>query len=136
MRCGLVGVAKATRSRRLSLSVSRRISRALAGVETGRLIPIPEQKVKTPGGDYTTNRRFFDRTGIYEYESLVVAANLLDPKESDLTRKDLFESESGEVLQAQDIETEEDKDLTIYLIMAVLAILFTEIIILKLGGDL
>lgn len=103
---------------------------------TGRLIPIGEQRVKTPGGEYTTNRILFDRTGIYEYDNLVVAANMLNAKESDLSTKDLFESETTEILQAQDIQTEEEKDLTTYLLMAVLAILFIEILVLKMGGDL
>lgn len=52
--------------------------------KAGKILTIPEQKVKTPSGTLKTSKLIMDEAGIYEMDERKIAINLLDEEESDV----------------------------------------------------
>lgn len=103
--------------------------------ETGRIIPITYQEVETPTGTIQTNKIILNRIGFYTYENKTIAANLLNYDESNINVKQDIKSELGSMVGKASSESKET-DVAKYLVFLALALIFTELIIIKWRGDL
>ena len=105
-------------------------------VKTGKIVAIDQQRVKTPSSSFRASRVIFDEVGIYEFNGKKFAANLLDEKESEVTKESVLKekSESAEVLKEQGIER--NFSLSVLLLTGVFLLLCFEIFYLKRRGDL
>ncbi len=105
-------------------------------VKTGKIVTINQQRVKTPSSSFRTSRVIFDEVGIYEFNDKKFAVNLLDEKESEVTKESALKekSESMEVLKEQGVE--KDFSLSVLLLIGVFLLLCFEIFYLKRRGDL
>lgn len=105
-------------------------------VKTGKIVTIDQQRVKTPSSSFSTSRVIFDEAGIYEFNNRKFAVNLLDEKESDVTKESVLKekSESGEVLREQGVE--KNFSLSVLLLIGVFLLLCFEVFYLKRRGDI
>ncbi len=105
-------------------------------VKTGKIVTIDQQRVKTPSSSFRTSRVIFDEVGIYEFNDKKFAVNLLDEKESDVTKEGVLKekSESAEVLKEQGVER--NLSLSVLLLIGVFLLLCFEIFYLKRRGDI
>ncbi|MCH8329434.1 MAG: hypothetical protein IIB81_03510, partial [Nanoarchaeota archaeon] len=105
-------------------------------VKTGKIVTINQQRVKTPSSSFRTSRVIFDEVGIYEFNGKKFAVNLLDEKESEVTKESILKekSESAEVLKEQGVE--KDFSLSVLILIGVFLLLCFEIFYLKRRGDL
>ena len=106
-------------------------------VLTGRVDGISEQRVKTPSGELQTARLFFDDAGFYTVGSKTVAANLLNDEESDIGSVHALQlaGEDSRLLTSG-VEAKGEVMLDSKLIFAAVALLFAELLLIKLNGDL
>jgi hypothetical protein len=104
--------------------------------KTGKVVTIDQQRVKTPSSSFSTSRVIFDETGIYEFNNRKFAVNLLDEKESDVTKESVLkqEDESAEVLREQGVE--KNFSLSVLLLIGVFLLLCFEVFYLKRRGDI
>ena len=103
---------------------------------TGKMITINEQKVKTPSASLTTSKIIFDEVGIYEFNKKKFAANLLDEKESDINVNANLDSEKSAVdILKEDIK-ERSFSLEILLLSGVFLLMCLEIFYIKTRGDI
>ena len=103
--------------------------------KTGKIVAIDEQRVKTPSTSLTTSKVLFDEVGIYEFNNKKFGVNLLDDKESDVTKGSVLEedSESAEVLREKGVE--KDFDLSILILILVFLLMLFEVFYIKRRGD-
>tara|TARA_Y100000310_G_scaffold241784_1_gene245878 strand:+ start:41944 stop:43806 length:1863 start_codon:yes stop_codon:yes gene_type:complete len=104
--------------------------------KTGRVVTISQQRVKTPSSSLTTSRVIFDEVGIYEFDNKKFAANVLDEKESDVTKESTLddESESTDVLKQRGVE--KNFSLSSLILLVVFLLLAFEVYYLKRRGDI
>ena len=103
--------------------------------KTGKIIAINEQKVTTPSSSYTTSKLLMDEAGIYEYDGKKYAANLLDDKESDITSSASVQKQEEREQLLGKIEKERDFNMEFAIILLAFLLLSTEIVYIKLRGD-
>jgi len=105
-------------------------------VLTGSIALIPEQSVKTPSGSITTSRILFDEAGFYHMQHRTVAANLLNEKESSITKGSTLDddSESGDVLKEH--ANQKQLGLSALVLILLFLILCFEIWYIKRRGDI
>ncbi len=105
-------------------------------VKTGKVLAISQQKVKTPSSSLSTSKVIFDEAGIYEFNGKKFAANLLDEKESDVSKESAIkgESESAEALKEEGVER--NFSLSVLLLVGVFLLMCFEVFYLKRRGDL
>ncbi len=101
---------------------------------TEKILPLEEQKVSTPYGVIETSRLFFDEAGIYTISGKEVAANLLNEKESDLSPAP--EMSKAEQIFGKKSEEMGEKSFVTALALAGLILVFCELFIAKVRGDL
>lgn len=102
----------------------------------GSMVAIKEQEVKTPSAKITTKKLLLDEAGIYEFDNKKVAVNLLNEKESDISRETAELKSSLEKFSAEKVKDVDSIDLEIPLLVAALLFLFIEFIYIKRRGDL
>ena len=104
--------------------------------KTGKVITINQQRVKTPSTSLVTSRVIFDEVGIYEFDDKKFAVNLLDEKESEVTKESALKekSESIEVLKERGVE--KNFSLGVFILIAVFLLMSFEIFYIKRRGDL
>ncbi|MBI2144914.1 BatA domain-containing protein [Candidatus Woesearchaeota archaeon] len=106
-------------------------------VLTGKIEGISEQQVETPNGKIRTARLFFDDAGFYSYGAKTVAANLLSKEESNIRSADAAETgKADSTLSLGAVQTKAELQLESKLIFAGIALLFLELLIIKMRGDL
>jgi len=106
-------------------------------VLTGRVDGISEQQVTTPSGELRTSRLFFGDAGFYTVGSKTVAANLLNEEESDIgSVQSLQLAGEDSKLLTSGVEAKGEVLLDSKLILAAVALLFAELLLIKLNGDL
>lgn len=94
-----------------------------------------EQKIQTPKGRLTTKSLGLENVGLYTLNDRTIAINLLDEKESDVSK----ESGTGKQGLAQSSDKFKEKvpyELIDYLIILAIIILLFEFLYIKLRGDL
>ena len=104
--------------------------------KTGKVIAINQQRIKTPSTSLVTSRVIFDEVGIYEFDDKKFAVNLLDEKESEVTKESALKekSESIEVLKERGVE--KNFSLGVFILIAVFLLMSFEIFYIKRRGDL
>jgi hypothetical protein len=104
--------------------------------KTGKIVTIDQQRVKTPSSSFRTSRVIFDEVGIYEFNDKKFAVNLLDEKESEVTKESVLKekSESAEVLKEQGVE--KNLSLSSLILIGVFLLLCFEVFYLKRRGDI
>ncbi len=103
---------------------------------TGNIVTFEEQEVKTPSSTVRANKLLLDEQGIYEFSGRKVAANLLNEKESAISR-----SKSRTALSERDAllsEGDRRHDTSLVFLLSLLAfiLVFTELIFVKVRGDI
>lgn len=94
-----------------------------------------EQTIQTPNGRITAKSLSLDNEGLYTLNDRVIAINLIDDKESDVSNKGTID-EQGFAQSGQKFQEKIPYELTDYLIIAAILILLIEFIYIKLRGDL
>ncbi len=106
-------------------------------VQTGKVELISEQQVETPSGKIETSRLFLDEAGFYTFGGRTVAANLASEEESDIGAMEAFDVISDDSrLLAQEIKAQSEIVLERKLMLAALALLLAELLLIKMRGDL
>lgn len=90
--------------------------------KTGEMIPLGEPTVvDAPGGTVTTSNLLLDQVGVYRFREETIAANMYDPRESDLSRS--ASPIAGTFADGGQRETQVENDLTPWVMaLAALAI--------------
>jgi hypothetical protein len=104
---------------------------------TGSIEVISEQEVSTPNGNVKTDRLLMDDSGFYTFSGKTVASNLLDAKESDIASDEstaIINSDSK--LLTSDSKAKSEFSFEIHLVLAALALILIELLIIKTRGDL
>lgn len=104
--------------------------------ETGAILDVEKQIVKTPSKKTKTSTIFFDEAGIYEFNDKKIAVNMLDEEESNIVgENDLEKDEKGR--ETDDLVKKDYKlFLEIFLLIAVFFIMVLELYYIKRRGDL
>ncbi|MBP2029596.1 hypothetical protein J2755_000516 [Methanohalophilus levihalophilus] len=110
-------------------------------LETGTVTPLTgERNVLTPSGTVTTNRVYFEETGIYEIGSNSIAVNLYSDPESDTTvdPDELVERSmtTDEPRVVRETTYTSENHLEDYLIAIVILLAIIEILIIRKRGEL
>jgi len=105
-------------------------------LQTGKIIAINQQRVKTPSTSLTTSKVIFDEVGIYEFNDKKFAVNLLDKDESDITQGSVLEEESESTQVLKEKGFEKDFSLSILILILVLLLMIFEVFYIKRRGDL
>ena len=98
---------------------------------------ISEQQVETPGGKIKTSRLFFDDEGYYIMGGRTVAANLLNSDESNIRSLgglDVLTEESA--MSVAESKAKGQIELENKLIIAAIALLLVELLLVKMRGDI
>ncbi len=104
--------------------------------KTGDTIVVQEQRIKTPSSTIKTSKLLLDEAGIYELNTKKIAVNLLNEKESDISKTtNILEQDKKEFESETELKTKKI-DLDYYLIILAILLIFVEIIYIKLRGDL
>lgn len=101
---------------------------------TDRILTIKEQEVKTPSGTVSTSKLLLDKTGIYEFDSKRIVANLINEMESDVSRTGSLEQEKKLVVQKA--EHIRDINFELALILFGFLLVFAEVGFIKWRGDI
>jgi hypothetical protein len=108
--------------------------------KTGQIINLPtRQTIKTPGDSVTTDVLLLDEVGIYDLPGKDVAVNLFDEKESNLAGGGISapsEVSAGEEIPYTINTIRAPKYIDVYLIIAVMFLVFLELYYLRWRGEL
>jgi len=106
--------------------------------KSGKLVAFSgEQRIVTPSGTVTTSRTILDEAGIYSYNGVHYAVNLLSEEESDITRDiDIEGAKPSSTYMPQRVEKRKDMNIEVPLIIAILLLLAAEFAWTKWSGDL
>ncbi|MBI2651384.1 BatA domain-containing protein [Candidatus Woesearchaeota archaeon] len=105
-------------------------------VKTGKVLAVSQQEVKTPSSSLKTSKVIFDEAGIYEFNGKKFAANLLDEKESDVTKKSALKEEGKSAEALKDRKAERDFSFSVLLLVVVFLLMCFEVFYIKWRGDL
>jgi hypothetical protein len=98
--------------------------------KTGELIPLGEPTVVVaPGGTITTSNLLLDDVGEYRFREETIAANMYDPRESDLRRS--TSPPAGGFTGGGQRETQVKNDLTPWIIALSALAIIAEIAIIR-----
>ena len=104
--------------------------------QTGSIATFDEQQVKTPSATVTASKVILDEQGIYEFLGRKIAVNLLNEEESAISADSKKTSLSErEALLSEDGEQRHDLSIVFLLSLFALIIVFTELIFVKIRGD-
>lgn len=105
-------------------------------LNTGTLLDVPNQQVKTPSTSFAGDRVYFDEAGFYEIGDATIAANLFDPTESNI--KVFIKPDLRAQLEAQKSEKETKKEiyLEMLVLIAVIVVLVGEMLFIRHRGDI
>jgi len=104
--------------------------------KTGDTIVIPEQRVRTPTSTIRTSKLTLNENGIYQLTNKHLAVNLLNEKESDISKTtNILEQDKKEFQTETELKTKKI-DIDYYLIILAFLLIFIEIIYIKKRGDL
>ena len=104
--------------------------------KAGRILTVTEQTVKTPSGKLKTSKLIMDEAGIYEFNDMKVAVNLLDEKESDIASALSLEEEEREEVSLEKERKEHNFGVASLLLLFVFIILCLETYYIKVRGDI
>ena len=94
-----------------------------------------EQRIQTPKGKITTKSLILENAGLYTLNDRVIAINLLDAKESDVSNVGGL-SEEGFSQPSDRFKEKVPFELTDYLVIIAIILLLIEFLYIKLRGDL
>ncbi len=104
--------------------------------KTGNVLSFSEeQTIQTPNGRITTKSLSLDNEGLYTLNDRVIAINLINEKESDVSNKGTIDTQ-GFAQSGQKFQEKIPFELTDYFIIAAILILLVEFIYIKFRGDL
>lgn len=104
--------------------------------QAGKILTIPEQTVNTPSGKLKTSKLIMDEAGIYEFNGMKIAVNLLDEQESDVAPVLSLEKEEKKDVAMEKERKEHNFGITHLLLIIVFLILSIETYYLKVRGDI
>jgi len=104
--------------------------------KAGKILTIPEQKVKTPSGTLKTSKLIMDEAGIYELDERKVAVNLLDEEESDVAPAMEIEDEEKKEAALEKERVEHNFGIAPLLLLIAFLLLSLETYYLKARGDI
>jgi hypothetical protein len=104
--------------------------------ETGSLLEIEEQTVKTPSKKTRTTTIFFDESGIYEFNDKKIAVNMLNEKESDIVEENELEKYEKTIGEGGAGKKDYKLFVDLFLLIAAFIILVFELYYIKRRGDL
>ena len=104
--------------------------------KAGKILTIPEQKVKTPSGTLKTSKLIMDEAGIYELDERKIAVNLLDEEESDVAPVLDVETEEKKEAALEKERVEHNFGIAPILLLIAFFLLGLEIYYLKVRGDI
>ena len=104
--------------------------------QSGKLILLNDEKVKTPSASLTTTKLLLDEAGIYEYGNKKVAVNLLNEMESAVNLDSFKIEDELKNLKAEKARDFDNIDFEVPLIVFALVLLFVEFLYIKRRGDL
>lgn len=103
--------------------------------KTGNSLTLGKNEgVKTPSGRIIRDLLRFDNVGTYSLKDKVIAVNLLSEQESDVSGK--FTQHDDDAKKTDNIDRKVEKEVTEYVVYALLALLFIELFLIKFRGDL
>jgi len=103
---------------------------------TGNTIGFSEtKKIGTPSGIIKSKALVFDEAGFYNIDGRIIAVNMLSEEESDVSRTKSFVEEK-ELESFSQIKEKEKLYFEIPLIIGVIVLLFIELFLVKMRGDL
>ena len=106
-------------------------------VLTGKVEGISNQQVVTPSGKLQTSRLFYDDAGFYSVGGKAIAANLLNNDESGIaSAKALGLAGDDSKMVTSSVKAQGEVLLGSRLMLAAIVLLFAELLIIKLNGDL
>ena len=94
-----------------------------------------EQKIQTPKGRLTTKSLGLENVGLYTLNDRTIAINLLDEKESDVSKEGGL-GKQGFTQSSDKFKEKVPYELIDYLIILAIILLLLEFIYIKLRGDL
>jgi|TARA_B100001971_G_C18263112_1_gene589025 hypothetical protein len=103
--------------------------------KSGKIVSIEKQKVKTPSTTLQTAGLIMDEAGIYEFDNKKIAVNLLDEKESDVSKDKEFEEETR-MFNVKSEDRKQKFNFDVPLMILASLILMAELIYIKGRGDL
>ena len=104
--------------------------------QSGKMVVINEQEVKTPSSKVVTNRLLLDESGVYEFDNKRIAVNLVNEKESNVNRENIELKAALHEFSEEKVKDVEELDLEVPLLIAALVLLFLEFLYIKRRGDL
>jgi len=104
--------------------------------QTGNVLSFgEEQTIQTPDGRITTKSLSLENAGLYTFNDRVIAINLIDEKESDVSNKGSID-EQGFAQSGLKFQEKIPYELIDYFIVIAILILIAEFLYIKLRGDL
>ena len=104
--------------------------------KAGKILTIPEQKVKTPSGTLKTSKLIMDEAGIYELDERKIAINLLDEEESNVAPVMDIEGEEKKEAALEKERVEHNFGIAPLLLLIAFLLLGLETYYLKARGDI
>lgn len=104
--------------------------------KTGRIDVVQNQLVATPMGKIKTNRVLFDKAGFYSYDGKVVAASLLDERESSVSSDPVLFAENEKQVSSEKSRLKETRRFYTFLSLIAALLVFVELVYIKFRGDL
>ncbi len=104
--------------------------------KTGRIDVVQSQLVATPMGKIKTNRVLFDNAGFYGYDGKVVAASLLDERESSVSSDPVLFAEEERQVSSEKSRLKETRRFYTLLALVAALLIFGELVYIKFRGDL
>lgn len=103
--------------------------------KAGKILTIPEQTVKTPSGNLKTSKLIMDEAGVYKFNDVEVAVNLLNEEESNLASVSMQKEEKKETALEKERQ-EHNFGISSLLLLIVFLILCAETYYIKVRGDI
>ncbi len=104
--------------------------------KTGSVLNLnEEQRVDTPTGRITTQSLNLENTGLYTLNDRIIAINLVNEKESDVSNEEALE-DPGNYQSSARFKDQVPYELTDYLVILAIILLLFEFIYVKMRGDL
>ena len=92
--------------------------------------------MKTPDGTIQGSKVLLDKAGFYEVDGKVLAANLVSEQESNIGfRLEMKDAIKAERYKAKEVKQKKDVELELNLVIGAFALIFLELLYIKLRGD-
>jgi len=105
--------------------------------KTGSYLVFDSKKtIKTPAGEVLTDRLALNDVGFYQVSGSTIAVNLLNQNESQVQRPGNLNFAAVDAAIKDKYKQLKESELVLYLLMAAIALVFLEVLYVKMRGDL